>query len=91
MINQLCTDDGRSAIYIVQSDNNDDLRTFSARLASRVFFRRRREGIIRLLVLFVYTKQTSSFREKMVAKATRNRRPLQRRWHGGGESLEWGL
>jgi uncharacterized protein len=54
LINSLCTDDGKSAIYIIQCDDDDELRDFSARLVNRVFYRRRRYGITKPLALFAY-------------------------------------
>jgi hypothetical protein len=54
LVDMLCTDDGKPSLFVVQSDRDDELRMASARLISKVFSRRRSEGLTRPLVLFVY-------------------------------------
>jgi Helicase HerA, central domain len=54
LVNSLTRDDGKSALYVIQSDSDDNLRLFSSRIVNRVFYRRRRGGIIRPLALFAY-------------------------------------
>jgi hypothetical protein len=54
IVDMLCRDDGRPLLLIVQSDQDDALREFSARLVRRVFWKRRHEGLIQPLVLFMY-------------------------------------
>lgn len=54
IVDMLCSDDGRPLLLIVQSDRDDVLREFSARLVGRIFWKRRHEGLIRPLALFMY-------------------------------------